>query len=90
MRILMAEDDLHVARYVKIGLEAEHFAVDLVADGLEAQNLAIQNDYDILILDIELAGELDGFQVLRFVRVKKPCVPVIILSGQSSTEARVR
>ena len=90
MRVLIAEDDVHVARYVQSGLQAEHFTVDLVADGLEAQNLAIQNDYDLLILDVGLAGELDGFQVLRFVRVNKPFIPVIILSGQSTTEARIR
>jgi two-component system copper resistance phosphate regulon response regulator CusR len=90
MRILIVEDDEYVARYVQKGLQAEHFAVDLVSDGLEAQNLAVQNDYDLIILDVGLSGGGDGFQVLRFVRVNKPFLPVIMLSGHSTIEDRVR
>jgi len=89
MRILVAEDDVHVAKYVQTRLQAEHFDVDLVSDGLEAQKLAMENDYDLLILDVGLPGA-DGFQVLRFVRVNKPLVPVIMLSGFNTTEDRVR
>ncbi len=81
---------MHVAKYVQNGLQAEHFAVDVVSDGLEAQSLAVQNEYDLLILDIGLSGAADGFQVLRFVRVNKPFLPVIMLSGHNTTEDRVR
>lgn len=89
MRILIAEDDTHVARYIQKRLQAEHFEADLVSDGLEAERLAVNNDYDLLIIDIGLPGA-DGLQVLRFVRVNKPFVPVIILSGYNTTEDRVR
>ncbi len=89
MRILVAEDDVHVAKYVQTRLQGEHFDVDLVSDGLEAQKLAIDNDYDLLIIDVGLPGA-DGFQVVRFVRVNKPFVPVIMLSGFNTTEDRVR
>jgi DNA-binding response OmpR family regulator len=89
MRILLAEDDAHVARYIQKRLQAEHFEADLVSDGLEAERLAVNNDYDLLIIDIGLPGA-DGLQVLRFVRVNKPFVPVIILSGYNTTEDRVR
>jgi DNA-binding response OmpR family regulator len=89
MRILIAEDDTHVARYLQKRLEAEHFAVDVVSNGLEAQKLAVESDYDLLIMDVGLPGT-DGFQVLRFVRVNKPLVPVIMLSGYNTTEDRVR
>jgi len=89
MRILIAEDDTHLARYLQKRLEAEHFAVDVVADGQEAQKLAVENDYALLIMDVGLPGT-DGFQVLRFVRVNKPLVPVIMLSGYNTTEDRVR
>ena len=89
MRILVVEDDVHVARYIQRGLHAEHFTVDLVSDGLEAQNIAVRNDYDLLILDVGLPG-VDGFQVLRFVRVNKPFVPVIMLSAHNTIEDRVR
>lgn len=90
MRILIVEDDVYVARYVQKGLQAEHFAVDLVSDGVEAQNLAVENDYDLLILDVGISGGSDGFQVLRFVRVNKPFIPVIMLSGHNTVEDRVR
>lgn len=81
---------MYVAKYVQRGLQAEHFAVDLVSDGLEAQSLAVQNDYDLLILDVGISGGVDGFQVLRFVRVNKPFIPVIMLSGHNTVEDRVR
>jgi len=89
MRILVAEDDMHVARYIQTRLKAEHFTVDLAADGLEAQRLAVENDYDLLIIDIGLPGA-DGLQVLRFVRVNKPLIPIVMLSGYNTVEDRVR
>jgi two-component system, OmpR family, copper resistance phosphate regulon response regulator CusR len=88
-RILLVEDDTHVATFIQKGLQAEHCNVDLVSDGLEAQGLAVENDYDLVILDVGLPGA-DGFQVLRFIRVNKPLVPVLILSGHSKIEDRVR
>jgi len=89
MRILIVEDDVYVAKYVQKGLEAEHFTVDLVSDGLEAQSQAVQNDYNLVILGVGLPGA-DGFQVLRFIRVKKPFIPVIMLSAHNTVEDRVR
>lgn len=62
MRILIVEDDVYVARYVQKGLQAEHFAVDLVSDGVEAQNLAVENDYDLLILDVGISGGATVFR----------------------------
>ena len=89
MRILVAEDDMHVARYIQTRLKAEHFTVDLASDGLEAQRLAVENDYDLLIIDIGLPGA-DGLQVLRFVRVNKPLIPIVMLSGYNTVEDRIR
>ena len=89
MRILLAEDDVHVAKYIQTRLIAEHFTVDLASEGLEAQKLAIENNYDLLIIDIGLP-KADGLQVLRYVRVKKPFIPMIVLSGFSTIEDRVR
>jgi DNA-binding response OmpR family regulator len=89
MRILIAEDDTHVAKYIQGRFQAEHFEVDLVSDGLEAQKLAVESNYDLLILDIGLPG-VDGLQVLRYVRVNKPFIPVIVLSGYNTPGDRVR
>jgi DNA-binding response OmpR family regulator len=89
MRILIAQKDTHVAWYIQKRLQAEHFAVEAVFDGLEAQKLAVDNDYDLLIIGVGLPGA-DGLNVLRFVRVNKPFVPVIMLSRHGTTEDRVR
>jgi two-component system copper resistance phosphate regulon response regulator CusR len=89
MRILIVEDDVYVAKYVQKGLEAEHFAVDWVSDGLEAQSQAVGNDYNLVILGVGLPSA-DGFQVLRFIRVNKPFIPVIMLSSHNTVEDRVR
>jgi DNA-binding response OmpR family regulator len=89
MQILIVEDDTHVARYIQKRLQAEHFAVDVVPEGLEAQKVALENDYDLLIIDIALPGA-DGLQAVRSVRVNKPLVPIIVLSGYDTVADRVR
>ena len=89
MRILIVEDDIYVAKYIQNGLQAEHFGITWVADGLEAQSIAVENDYNLVILDVGLPGA-DGFQVLRFIRVNKPFLPVMMLSAHNTVEDRVR
>ena len=70
MRVLVAEDDKPVASFLRKGLEAENYAVDLAGDGKEAIYMAGQYDYDLVILDLGLP-ESDGLEVLRHVRLKK-------------------
>jgi len=89
MRILVAEDDTHVASYIQKRLQAENFAVDVASGGLEAQKVAVENEYDLLIIDVGLPGA-DGLQAVRSVRVNKPLVPIIILSGYDTIDDRVR
>lgn len=88
MRILVVEDDAPLASFVKKGLEAEHYAVDIATDGEEAQLRAGESDYDLLILDLNLP-KLDGLGVLRAVRPKKPSLPVLVLTARSKVEDRV-
>ena len=88
MRILIAEDDEALARFVRQGLEAEHYAVDVVADGEQARTVAIERAYDIVILDLNLP-KLDGVSVLRQLRLKKPSLPVLILTQRTKVEDRV-
>ncbi len=54
MRVLVAEDDNALASFVRKGLEAEHYAVDIASDGEEAQYMAEEYDYDLVILDLTL------------------------------------
>src|SRR5947209_8278768 len=88
MRILVVEDDVPLANFVKKGLEAEHYAVDVAPDGEEAQHRIDETNYDLLILDLNLP-KVDGIGVLRAVRPKKPDLPVLVLTARSKVEDRV-
>ena len=89
MRILVAEDDRPVASFLKKGLEAEHYAVDIVPDGQEALYMAEEYDYDLVLLDLILP-KLDGLQVLKQLRNRKKNLPVLVLTGRSRVEDRVK
>jgi two-component system, chemotaxis family, protein-glutamate methylesterase/glutaminase len=89
MRILIAEDDEALARFVRQGLEAERYTVDVVADGEQARTEALDSEYDIVILDLNLP-RLDGVTVLRHLRAKKPTVPVLVLTQRNRVEDRVQ
>jgi len=89
MRILLAEDDSALASFVRKGLEAEHYAVDVSADGEQARALASELEFDIIILDLTLP-HLDGISILRFVRTRKPSVPILVLTGRNRVEDRVQ
>lgn len=89
MRILVAEDDTALSSFVKKGLEAEHYAVDVAREGDEAQYMAEQFEYDLLLLDLTLPG-MDGLKVLERVRTAKPSLPVLVLTGRTKVEDRVK
>lgn len=89
MRILIAEDDEALAKFVRQGLEAEHYSVDMVADGEQARTAAIDSEYDLVILDLNLP-KLDGVSVLRQLRLRKPTLPVIVLTQRTKVEDRVQ
>jgi DNA-binding response OmpR family regulator len=88
MRILLVEDDVPLAGFVRRGLDAEHYAVDVANDGEQACVLAIRNEYDLLILDLNLP-KLDGISLLKHVRLHKAALPVLVLTARSSIEDRV-
>ena len=89
MRILIAEDDAALAGFVRKGLEAEHYAVDVSADGEQARALASELDYDLIVLDLNLP-RLDGVAILKQVRSKKPNVPILILTARGKVDDRVQ
>jgi DNA-binding response OmpR family regulator len=89
MRILIIEDDKAVASFVKKGLESEQYAVDVTWDGEDAQSLVGEASFDLVILDL-LLPKIDGLEVLKHIRNRKPSLPVLILSGCARVEDRVR
>lgn len=89
MRILLVEDDAPLASFVRKGLEAEHYAVDVAGDGEQARTLALDYEYDLVVLDLNLP-KLDGISVLNAVRPLKPTLPVLVLTARSRVEDRVQ
>jgi two-component system, OmpR family, copper resistance phosphate regulon response regulator CusR len=88
MRILMAEDDEALSRFVRQGLEAENYSVEIAGDGEQARQTATAQDFDLVILDLNLP-KIDGVSVLRHLRLKKPSVPVLVLTQRTRVEDRV-
>ena len=89
MRILVAEDDAPLADFLRQRLVQEQFAVQLVSDGTEAQRLATNQAFDLVLLDLNLP-EIAGLDVLRSIRSRKPDLPVMVVTGSAMVEERVR
>jgi len=90
MRILLAEGDAGLASFIRKGLDAEHYAVDVSADGPETAFLAYQFCYDLMVLDLSLNGGVRGEDVLRSVRATKPSLPILALSASARAEDRAK
>ena len=80
MRVLLVEDEKKTASFVRKALQAESFAVDVVANGEDALLAAGGTPFDAIVLDIMLPGR-DGLSVLRRLRERKNSTPVLLLSG---------
>ena len=89
MRVLVVEDDVRLAENLMASLrEGGGFAVDHAGDGLEAESLAMQGCYDLVILDLMLP-EQDGVTTLRRLRSQRNATPVLILTAKDSKESTV-
>lgn len=88
MRVLIAEDDPGVQRFVAKGLKEQAYAVDTVATGPEALEQAEINSYDVIILDVMLPG-LSGFEVCRRLREAGLKIPVLMLTARDAVEDRI-
>jgi DNA-binding response OmpR family regulator len=89
MRILVAEDDAPLAEFLHQRLEQEQFSVKVVSNGAEAEKLASDQAYDLVLLDLNLPGD-GGLDLLRGIRAKRPDLPVVMVAGASVVEERVR
>ncbi len=85
MRILLVEDDEDISQIVRRGLIAQHYSVDVAEDGEEGLELALCNDYDLIVLDIMLP-KMDGRTVCQTLRREKVMAPVLMLTALGSTE----
>ena len=89
MRVLLVEDDITAARGVALMLKSGGAVVNHVDTGEEALELARHYEYDIIILDLMLP-DIEGFEVVRRLRVARNDTPVLILSGLTRPAAKVK
>jgi DNA-binding response OmpR family regulator len=89
MKMLIIEDDITVANFIKTGFEADSFTVDIALDGQQGSYIARTNHYDIIILDYSLP-EKNGFTVLQEIRSKGQNTPIIFLSVIGDTNKKIR
>ncbi len=88
MRILIVEDEHKIANALKKGLEQESYAVDVEYDGEDGLHAALNEDYDLLILDRMLPG-VEGMEICRQVRSKHIHCPIIMLTAKDQIKDRV-
>ncbi len=88
MRILVVEDERKLADYLHKGLTEHSYVVDVARDGIDGRHLAVEGQYDLIVLDAMLPG-IDGFSLLGEVRKLKN-TPILMLTARDSIEDRVR
>src|SRR5687768_4538872 len=89
MRILVVEDEAKVASFIRRALEEESYAVDVCADGAQGLDMALDKEYDLIILDLMLPG-LSGLEILKAIRKEKIKTPVLILTARSEVGQKVK
>ena len=80
-RILIAEDEPRLSSFLEKGLRAAGYATTVCEDGVQAAAMAVDDEFDLLILDIGLPGQ-DGFAVLRALRTRGSQMPVLVLTAR--------
>lgn len=87
MHILIVEDESKIARFVSLELQHEGYETTCIADGREALAVALDADFDLIVLDVMLPG-LNGIEILRRLRQAKD-TPVIILTARDAVVDKV-
>lgn len=88
MRLLLIEDEAKLGEYLRKGLSEEGYTVDIAVNGIDGLHMAMELEYDLVVLDCMLPG-IDGFAVLAALRQAKS-IPVLMLTARSEVEDRVR
>jgi two-component system, cell cycle response regulator CtrA len=89
MRVLLIEDDRSIAQSIELMLKSESFNVYSTDLGQEGVDLGKLYDYDIILLDLNLP-DISGFEVLRSLRLSRVNTPILILSGVTGIEEKVK
>ena len=88
MNILLVEDEPKVADFIKKGLKEQLYNVEVAYDGLFGERLALENEYDLVILDVILPG-LSGLDICRHIRKFRIDLPILMLTALGATKDKV-
>lgn len=88
MRLLLVEDDVRIAGFVAKGLRENSYAVDVASDGEDGLYQAEINEYDLVILDVNIPKK-DGFEVCRELRTSGSRVPILMLTARDAVDDRI-
>lgn len=88
MKVLVIEDEQQVSNFIKQGLEEQSFEVDVAYDGHIGERLALSRDYHVILLDIIIPG-MNGFELCKIIKKKRPEVPVLMLTTLGMTEDKI-
>ena len=88
MRILIVEDEQKIANSLRKGFEQESYAVDVTYDGREGYEMAISEEYDVIILD-RLMPKMSGIELCKKLREEKNHTPIIMLTARGEVDDRV-
>lgn len=88
MKVLVIEDEQQVSSFIKQGLEEQEFEVDVAYDGTIGERLALNRDYDVVLLDIVIPG-INGFDLCKILKKEKPQMPVLMLTTLGTTADKV-
>ena len=89
MRILVIEDEVKIAQFIKRGLKEEGYAVDVANDGEEGHFMLSSNEYDAIILDLMLP-KIDGLTLCRTLRKEGNQTPIIMLTAKDTVKDKVK
>lgn len=83
MKILLVEDEVSLASFIRKGIESEGYEIDLAYDGLVGQRMADNNSYDVIVLDVNLPY-INGFELCRRIKQDSPKQSILVLTALDS------
>jgi DNA-binding response OmpR family regulator len=89
MRVLLIEDEEPIADVIKWGLEEAHYSVDVTGDGARGLELATEQEYALILLDVMLPG-LSGWDICQRLRARRNLTPILMLTARDALHDRVR
>jgi DNA-binding response OmpR family regulator len=88
MKILLVEDDVKVAEFIKKGLIEQSFEVEVAYDGAMGKRLALQQQYDVIISDVNMP-QINGFDLVKIIRNEGVTTPILLLTAFGTTDDKI-